>query len=60
MAQNNDTTVGLYINGKQAEKTLEILQKEADTLGKQLEEAVRRGDKAAQKQQKYPATMPGR
>jgi len=50
MNQNNDTTVGLYINGKQAEKTLEILQKEADTLGKQLEEAVRRGDKAAQKQ----------
>lgn len=50
MAQNNDTTVGLYINGKQAEKTLEILQKEADSLGKQLEEAVRRGDKAAQKQ----------
>lgn len=50
MNTNNDTTVGLYINGKQAEKTLEILQKEADTLGKQLEEAVRRGDKAAQKQ----------
>lgn len=50
MNPNNDTTVGLYINGKQAEKTLEILQKEADTLGKQLEEAVRRGDKAAQKQ----------
>ena len=50
MNQNNDTTVGLYINGKQAERTLEILQKEADTLGKQLEEAVRRGDKAAQKQ----------
>lgn len=47
---NNDTTVGLYINGKQAERTLEILQKEADNLGKQLEEAVRRGDKAAQKQ----------
>ena len=50
MNPNNDTTVGLYINGKQAEKTLAILQKEADTLGKQLEEAVRRGDKAAQKQ----------
>lgn len=50
MAQNNDTTVGLYINGKQAEKTLAILQKEAENLGKQLEEAVRRGDKAAQKQ----------
>ena len=50
MNPNNDTTVGLYINGKQAEKTLEILQKEAENLGKQLEEAVRRGDKAAQKQ----------
>ena len=50
MAQNNDTTVGLYINGKQAEKTLAILQKEAENLGKQLEEAVRRGDKAAQKE----------
>ena len=47
---NNDTTVGLYINGKQAEKTLDILQEKANTLGKQLEEAVRRGDKAAQKQ----------
>ena len=32
MNQNNDTTVGLYINGKQAERTLEILQKEADSL----------------------------
>ena len=50
MNTNNDTTVGLYINGKQAEKTLDILQKEAESLGKQLEEAVRRGDKAAQKQ----------
>ena len=50
MNLNNDTTVGLYINGKQAERTLEILQKEADSLGKQLEDAVRRGDKAAQKQ----------
>ena len=50
MNTNNDTTVGLYINGKQAEKTLAILQKEAESLGKQLEEAVRRGDKAAQKQ----------
>lgn len=50
MNTNNDTTVGLYINGKQAEKTLDILQKEAENLGKQLEEAVRRGDKAAQKQ----------
>lgn len=50
MNTNNDTTVGLYINGKQAEKTLGILQKEAESLGKQLEEAVRRGDKAAQKQ----------
>ena len=47
---NNDTTVGLYINGKQAEKTLDILQEKANTLGKQLEDAVRRGDKAAQKQ----------
>ena len=50
MNTNNDTTVGLYINGKQAEKTLDILQEKANTLGKQLEEAVRRGDKAAQKQ----------
>lgn len=50
MNTNNDTTVGLYINGKQAEKTLAILQKEAESLGKQLEDAVRRGDKAAQKQ----------
>lgn len=50
MNRNNDTTVGLYINGKHAERTLEILQKEADSLGKKLEDAVRRGDKAAQKQ----------
>lgn len=50
MNPNNDTTVGLYINGKQAEKTLDILQEKANTLGKQLEDAVRRGDKAAQKQ----------
>lgn len=50
MNTNNDTTVGLYINGKQAEKTLDILQEKANTLGKQLEDAVRRGDKAAQKQ----------
>jgi len=50
MAQNNDTTVGLYLNGKQAEQTLDILREKAENLGKQLEEAVRRGDKAAQKE----------
>ena len=52
MAQNNDTTVGLYINGKQAEQTLAILREKAESLGKQLEEAVRNGDTALQKKLK--------
>lgn len=52
MAQNNDTTVGLYINGKQAEQTLAALREKAESLGKQLEEAVRNGDTALQKKLK--------